>query len=813
MSESLKEQVLRRIRTICQANGPESLHPGRASFSEIHEDVREFVRPMKGGTLRSIIKDLIKEGTMNRFREKGHTYRPVALDRVTFGDLLNEAKKQIDPSASKSAGRRATVDGSREVETISLRQWERIRAALRKVTRSRHPKLSRREAMAQPASDLFHWAPDEGPGGAGDWHRLVRAMEQASQPSTRSDDVSAIRILADLSASHGWIPRSDRHDPTYSPVPASWAPIQESWRTLIYAAGLSRAASISMLLLTAVSELFGDAVEPSGITPDQWTRVRAWVEEEMLDRDWHTSARSQLRRGFQVLREAGTVEACEWEAYYHRGKRARTLITRKHRMRIAQAYGRQHREMVKRADRLAAIDALPASLDGLKKHDSPFGLHQALEHFTRKGFRLGRDIPARGVYPNEQHRQSRPSTWVAWTEATVYGNLEMIGYVLGWMATEEGVDWATSDLSHLGSPDTVSWVFEQTVSGAISEDRGGRILALLARIASPYLEAVATKLGDSEMADGFAKASKLASSTHGFEDKNGSRHVSLARQLKEGTTHENEQIEKARAKARKVEKAYRRETGEGSAYKGMWKIFRHARREFLDRVGAVSSAELSALEPSSLRARAGQLLRDLVYFQDQLMVPLRAQSSRLMTLDMRDPDMSALYPPEIFKVRKNGSMEARYASPSRSGPYDVDLWHAYVRPGGVRELELERRGEQTDAVYVAFGRETHEMGRDANGSLMLVGRRDHLCGAVKRVLEASRLGGLEIDPQALIAEGVAATHQFRHAVATWLCAKGKIQEAAMLLHHASMDMVARVYAAQTAADGNVVMIGAMDDDE
>ena len=813
MSTTDKEAVLRCTRIICQRNGPESPTPGQATFKEIHEAVREFVRPIKAGTLRSVIHALIEEGAVALFREKKHTYRPIALDRVTLGDLLREAEKRIDSTVRRMAGRRATVAGSREVEAVSQRQWERMRAALRKLARSRHPELSLNDAMAQPASDLFHWSPDAGPGGEGDWHRLVRAMEAASKPSTRSDDVSAIRTLADLSATHGWIARSERHDPNYTPVPAAWAKIQDTWRKVMRQAGYSRAASISLLLLTAVAELFGGDVTPGDLSPDDWARVRSWVEEQMLDRDWPTSARSQLRKGFQALREAEIVDAEEWKAYYHREKRSRCAISRAHRIRISKAYGREHRSSVTPEDRLTAIQGLPGSLAGLKDTESPYGLHQLLEHFTRKGTLLGNDIPARAAYPNEEHRSIRPSTRAAWAEATVLGNLEMIGYVVGWLAKEKKVDWTTSDIRELVTPETLNWIFRKATEGAISEDRGGRILALLARIASPYLEAVAKREGDQKLEQDFAHASRLASSPSGAENGNGSRLVSLAGRLRDEAHGLDPQVQRRRQKAQAVERLYQRATGQESAYVGMWTIFRSARRELLDRLGLAKSLELSDVSPEYILEEAGKLLRDLVYCQDQLMVPLRARSSTLITLGMRNPDMSAYYPAAVFKVVANGDMEVRYSTPDGAGPYDVHLWHAYIQPRGVRELELARRGEDTDAVYVAFGREKHQVSRNADGEEMLTGRRAHFVGAIRRVLEAARLGGMDLDPQSLIDAGVATTHPFRHAVATWLCAEGRIEEAAMLLHHSDLGMIRKVYSGRTAAAGGEVIMSSMGDDE
>ena len=512
MSTTDKEAVLRCTRIICQRNGPESPTPGQATFKEIHEAVRELVRPMKPGTLRSIIRALIQQGAVAPSRQKKRTYRAIALDRVTLEDLLREAEKQIDSTVRGTAERRATVAGSPEVEAISQRKWERIRTALRKLARSRHPELSLKEAMAQPASDLFHWSPDEGPGGEGDWRRLTRAMERASKPSTRSDDVSAIHTLADLSASHGWI--------------------------------------------------------------------------------------------------------------------------------------------------------------------------------------------------------------------------------------------------------------------------------------------------------------RIASSPSGAENGNGSRLGSPAGRLRDEAHGLDPQIQGRRQVAQAVERLYQKATGQESAYVGMWTIFRSARRELLDRLGLAKSSELSDVSPEYIWKEAGKLLRDLVYYQDQLMVPLRALTSTLITMGMRDPDMGAYYPAGVFKVVANGDMEVRYSTPEGAGPYDLHLWHAYSQPGGVRELELARRGEATDAVYVAFGHEKLQVSRNADGEKMLTGRRHLFVWAVRRVLEAARLGGMELDPQFLIDEGVATTHPCRHAVATWLCAEGRLEEAAMLLRHSNLNMIRKVYSGPTTAvAGGEVIMSSMGEDE
>lgn len=805
MKRNVHDTILKAARIACHSQGPESPHPGRARFEQIDAVLRDLGIRQKAGTLRKHLKNLIAEGKMAYFHGQGHEYRPVDLDIISLGSLLVQAERHVSSGLQKTAGRRATVDGSRQLEKLSRRQFERISAAARKLARHLHPDLPLEAALCQEAGALFVWTPEDGPGGQGDWGPLIREMERASAASTRRDDVGAIRTLADLAATHGWISRSPRHDPDYQPVPAAWAETQQAWRAAIYEAGISRAASISLLLMSIIAERLGTDRDPALLSPKEWATIRELTEERMLALGLHTSGRSQLRRGFEALRAAGLVNAEAWKAYHVRTKRRATILPRQARLGLMAAYGRENRPAVDHQDRMKALSKLPDSMSGLRNPEDLYGLHRMLEHFTRPSEELGDDLPPRDIYPRETLRQVRPSTKVAWKERSLGGNLEMLGVLFGWMAKHRGTDWAASDLRELGDPEHVRAFYTFIQKGGLSSDRGKRVLSLWARVASPYLEAVAVRSGDLEFADRCAEASALASSERGVVRPDGSRDSSFVRRLQQ-SAKATDKVRKQKAKARRVEAAYTTAVGSPSAYEAMWRIFHFARTAFLKDLGVETSEALLALEPHRVWDVGGQTLRDLVYFQDQLMVPLRSATSSLITVHMRPwtphGPITGEFPAETLKVERNGDMSVTYTGPpgSPSGPYDRALLELYQGPKGVRELELRARKVLTEAVYVPFGAEEFVEERGTDSTVLWTVGNSHFVQAVRRVHAQAVLGGLDYDPQFLIAEGVATTHPFRHALATWFCSQGRIEDAALLLHHSGLDMIRAVYSARTASD-------------
>ena len=124
-------------------------------------------------------------------------------------------------------------------------------------------------------------------------------------------------------------------------------------------------------------------------------------------------------------------------------------------------------------------------------------------------------LPLRAVYPRRPIRASSPRADVAWRKGTIEIALQRLLYFAGWLAENQGVDWSASDLRAL-----VDWKYVTAYRHAVFAGRATtessflRLVGQRARIASPYLEAIALKNGDEPLADSMAEVSaRLASNT------------------------------------------------------------------------------------------------------------------------------------------------------------------------------------------------------------------------------------------------------------------------------------------------------------
>jgi hypothetical protein len=312
-------------------------------------------------------------------------------------------------------------------------------------------------------------------------------------------------------------------------------------------------------------------------------------------------------------------------------------------------------------------------------------------------------------------------------------------------------------------------------------------------MASPYFETVALRMGNENLADELAHVSARMSSPNGVDGE-----PSLRMLLR--TELDIDGIATARRKAKAIEGAWTRSgTLDGTAFQQMVRVGRHAIR-CLEEMGGPLNDQVEAIQRGEFRPsrRWAYDVRNALYWHDQLIVPLRVRSSRLM--DLRD----RLHTDEYTHIRlslpgsktKTGGPEdnfnPNYATPS-SAAYPRNLYRLYVMPGGAREILRTDRGghvHDLEAFYVP-ARRGGSVDRERLSSLAF--RR-----IVSRVVSKAE-ATIGVTEEELKRAGALGTHFFRHAFGTSMVMAGLLQVAALYLHHKDTKMLLEIYSAADAS--------------
>ena len=731
---------------------------------------------------------------------------PAGSGVVTGADLLEFAERHVNDDEDRTAGRRATVHGSRQVWNVSSKTLERIKTALYEVARYFDPEAgsSPRKLHAALAGhvgpELLVWDPNAGVGGAGDWRRFLDLVAEVTGGSRRY--VGAARSLLDLAATHCVIPRTVRHDLDPAFESGAWVELREDWMKAIR----GRADRIHEAVGELLDGCYRVGVDPTeGLEQTEWTRVLEHLEDHFHFAEIDSRLRTAIRGAYRALVEAGCIDGPPWDATERRRARGVVLIRTRHIEEIAQDYGREgdqpgaHHASNAHAEKKRVEEVHPwpgcERFSGLI--EGPFGLRAAVLTFTAPHRILKElNLPSPTSWPGQPIRGLTVNSYRRWRIGTCRSNLRLIFFYAGWLQRAKNIDFSRpeADLRVLLDEDNVRAFFRAVCSGTVStKNQLRRTLVLLARLASPFAEAVAVQLEARELARRFARVSAVSNSertTGGF--------ASLNSQISEDL---EDTYDRSADIAREVENAWTDlETVADFAYDQMCSV-RDTLIRLIEYEGGGTLEELvSGVEDGSyeMSRQLAFHIRVALIWADQLQIPLRVATMSLMNVEdrMHNRDfrrLRARIPGWKFKDGKSKAFRPNYRKDPRS-PYPQMLYCLYVTPGGARDvLRTGRDGavRRVQAFYVpCLNSRSARLSRPT----------------FNRIIRAGLEAALAYDPTCLRGlryEDVAkhtSIHRFRHAFATKMVAKGLLDQAADCLRHSSTEMIKRVYAARDERD-------------
>lgn len=802
-----------------EPDNPENDPPtGRWSLPEVKERVHDELgievdlRP-SGEPLRS----LIATGEIVRFeagRCTEYTTPVVGMTQLSLLALIRKAAGEVDPAHEAPRGSRSADD--RAVEVLTESQFQHITTACNRLgyhlsgqRRARgeeyHPEL------ASIGSEYFVWHPDAGRRSKGDWKKLLDLVREASPPSSTSQYVGSVRRLLDLAATHAWIARTPAHDRNYAPIPTDWAPLYNRWRDEL----LGQHDQLKAGLM----ELFEACYrydQPSPAKAD-WEALIPRLERRFRVNDVPSGERGVVRRTYRVAHAAGLLTGPDWDGrdYVHQGSAA--LVPRGARRIVAELYGKD-------GNQRGILEALEGRLvpwpDEWRRYpglvEGPYGLRQWLHYGTvppSKTDKMG--MRDRGLYPRDSVRDSSGKSDDGWAIGTVGMRLEEICHCAGWMADEYNIDWSQADLRDLLDEDRLrgykSFVEEDTEAGHKTTLKR---FGTLARMASPYLEWVALDNGDDQVADRAAYLSKLISSPDSKVD-GGKSWMARWRSEQDG-----DRIERLKRVAKRVERTWTRSNQVAScAYIQLRRVLA-GRLELLEEDFGPLAAQAAAIRSGSERVTLGGVtfgrlnrswarrVRDLIYWADQVIVPLRVGTS--VRLDRKDRIENAGFTHLRARIheRKRKPDSPIWFRPNYyhgDGGYPVDLYRLYVMDQGAREVLLtlpNGRTLRTKAHYVHDMRGQAKHPRKSPDTFRSLTRR------VVKTLLKRRPAILSPEQENPITfeelngpNAVLATHMFRHAYARyWVREQDDLHTASAYLDHRDYKMLLEVYLGEDESD-------------
>jgi len=752
------------------------------------------------------IQHLLDEGEVAIFRNGNRTrYSSKGVQTLTAADLLDFAEGKITATKG-TAGRRVTSDSSREVWEISKPNFTKMKTALYAVARMFEPEVGQsstklRKALQEHVTDAFFtWDPDGGNDGGGEWTTLLSAVSRATDKN--ADSIGAAKKLLDLAATHGFIPRTVRHEPGFQPVRADWAKVYNRWKGRVRSKG--RVSHAIIELLRACDRL---GLDPTGdIQSHQWAAVIEHLERHFDGAGIDSRTRSAIRGTYRQLEAAGEIDGPHWDGRKRMRDAGLRLLAASTIRAIAEAYGSDRDQPGVKA--LLSAKRLKADVrdhfpwPGCEKYtgliEGPLGLRAALTCFVVPEDRLKPlGIPARSVYPRSPIRGGSNRSSAAWRVATCEINLSEVLYYAGWLEREAGVDFGApgADLRVLLNEGHLQRFYKAVVDEGLSTKGTLRRIAIrLARFASPFAESVALRMGDEPLADQFARVSALLNSRKAVDG-----YPAWTQVLRQKG---NDVISRARKTAREVEEAW---TGGRQVAKYAHEQMRRVLDAQVVRLekesGLRLEAQVQGLATGDFRPGLGWALdvQAALMWADQIHVPLRPATMWKLDASERIHDrgftwIRARIPGVKMKRGGQDDFSPNYRR-AKDSPYPAPLYQLHVLAGGARELlrtNTSGRHQPVPAFYVPNVRTTEET-RLSSPQLTRVLRRG-LRNALEHVPTCLR--GVtydEVKPQCT-------PHKFRHAFGTRMVSAGLLIPAAEYLHHTSLEMLRRVYSAQSEKD-------------
>jgi hypothetical protein len=750
--------------------------------------IQEPVKAITGATIRSkdpLWAELLAEGHIVAWRGANRTEYSAPAPARSLADLLELAATAVDDSLPpQSRGRRTSVDEARTVFALNTKAFTRIRTACNAIARYLQPDAKPaqyREVLSGVGTTHFVWDPSAGEGGAGDWRLMLDLVGRASADGTRYENVSAVRKLMDLAATHCWIPRSPRHDPDYQAVPTEWAPVYEEYRLALAGSGLTVKAGLLALF---------EGCHRLGLYPGDadWARVIEHMEDHFEAHRVASSRRSEVRRVYNALLSDRTVDGPVWDGRARQRSRGIVLVTAAGTSRIGELYGSDTaQEGLRTKPTWDGFDHLGGLVEGI------YGLRRMITHFACEAAAAqAYGVPSRAEYPRVEIRKMGPRSKAAWRAETTSAALQNVLFYAGWLTREHGVEFTQegSDLRVLLDEGYLRLFYDAVLRGEVgTKDRLRRVAQVLARVASPYLETTALDAGNVELADQMASVSAMLASPKA------SSWTSLL------TMSPEERIQRERRKALAVRRAWTRDGDLAEfAHDRLVVVRDELLRQISELAGYSLEKQVQLLSENTWHPTRqwARMVRDALYWQDQIVVPLRVSTSKRLDRSERVHAsdfgrINAGIPAAKMKTPGNGDLDPNYAVPGAC-LYSRELYALYVMPGGARDI-LRTNAEGTlhsvAAFYVPDLATTNARRLDAAWFRDAV---DRVVSSCEHVL------GEGVTFASLKEAGALGTHFFRHAFATKMVRKGLADVAALYLHQKGTDMLRRVYDASGAGD-------------
>lgn len=743
---------------------------------------------------REPMRSLLEGGHVSQFTAGNRTEYTAPVHRVSLADLLVFAEKQVVASTRRAGAR--GKEASRKVESITASTHTNIRAMCGAIAKLLGPGQNPDQVLQQVGGEHFVW--DEQ---AGEWSSFLQLVRQAVKESSVQKEtgyryVGAARTLLDMAATHGWIARTPRHSDGYEPVPAAWTEIYNDWRKRLSGKGLDRLCRALMLLFEACARLDQHPAEAD------WESVIEHMEDWFGGTDLSSTERTSVRRTYRALRDSGLASGPEWDGRARQRESGITLLSVSAIKWVAQHYGTGpdgNGEGLREAIRGRHLPwkGWEEYEDGLVS--GTYGLRRALLFFTAgAGDARLLKLPSRGVFPRERIRGTTRRSDLAWRVSTVEKNLSRLLHVAGWMGRECGVDWSECDLRTLLDLDLVEEYLREAYASSdfITLGSARHAVQILARLASPYAEKVALDEGDEKLADRMQRVSMKLSSPVAVGGE-----PSWMTTVKQDLAEEHAEAIQRR-KAFRIEDVWTNQKAAADFAYCQLRLILDSTLQALEAAYGPLSKQIGAIERGDsdlFDHKWARRVRDALYWQDQLIVPLRAATSR--RLNLADRRHTADYG-RIFahinakKMKSPGNGDFRPNYTQGADGYCRDLYCLYVMDGGARDVLLTAESgdvKDVDAFYVSD--RTRSSSHRLSGSAF----RNIVRRVVRRAEDV--LNGVSFEE--LDEANVLGTHFFRHAFATFLVRNGRLEVAALYLHHANLDMLRRVYAATSAADYDV----------
>jgi len=740
---------------------------------------------------RGPMKELLEAGEIAAFPNANRTTYASRVPEQNLYEILVLAGKEVDPEAKGDPGRRSTASGPRSVHFLTPRQLIGVTTWCNHIARLWDPGAGRSKdrlqaAMALVGRDYLQWDPAGGPGGRGDWTRMLDLVRRAAAVRNvpAEEGLGSIRVLLDLAATHGWIPGDIERD-NGPRIPAEWAPLFEAFKTACTDVDASG---------EAVKELLAGCsragIDPARAGADEWAILIDDLESSFDSSKTPSQKRGSIRRAYRAIRSSGLINGPDWCGRTAQVEGRRSLVSDASVRTIAEWYG---------------VDTRAASMFEIASKPWPgFSAYSGLV----EGVYGLRKTLLQACAPEEvlrihglRSRLMNKGQGDAVAAGTLEMHLGLLSMYAGWHR-KQGVDFGLeeNDLRVLLSAEALedfyrNWRFADWMSA----NRRRKLLGVLGKTLRHFALPRSIDRGDREEQTRFERALALLESPTGLDGR-----PSIKAEL--DASVRGDVSATSQAEARKVEDGWTRcqEVAEW-AYDQIEAV----RDALIWRVESQLGATLPEVadDPAAFLSRLdrGGLydVQCALFFSDQLCAPVRSKAVRRTNLKDRRHSPSfvtvwAEFPDNSMKRRVPFRPNYRKKA---DATYPVDLYRLWVHPHGARArllVDANGRSWEEEAFYL----------QEAKGGTDQAPARRIPKGSASKIVKRGAKRALEFDPQCLggidleelEAAKVLNVHAFRHAVGTRLTSIGKIQEASKILHHVDTRMVQRVYCAITEAD-------------